>query len=318
MLNKLKSLRESAGMSQKELAEKVGVTQLQIQRIETNKRPASLPLAKLICAAIGRPLNAVFPGSAKALAAFDREQGQGHHPSTERYENLREVGIERDCRQHTLKILLRGHEKPMFFSLPAYEVDGIFSRVQEEESDTVEVTFMVFDTDDLRVAINLREVIFCHFLWDAGFMSGLPDDQAEIAQDDANPREKVQVFFSGNCTPTWFGPEAEDRTDNDDENRYFNTIFIRMDFGVQKHERLHFVDEDGESAFLRAGDIALLTVPLWIVDPDERIDADGPDEDDGAPPTTPSEGGMSPGAEHAGGKAPLMRKIVQLVPRSRA
>ncbi|NHZ93228.1 hypothetical protein F2P45_30080 [Massilia sp. CCM 8733] len=171
-------------------------------------------------------------------------------------------------------------------------MDGIFDRVQDEEDETEQLTFMVFDTDDLRVAINLREMVFCHLLWDAGFTFALSDKQVKIANDDDDPRESVQVFFSGECTPLLFGAESETCPKIENERSYFNTIFFSMTFGgIQRHQRLHFVDEDGESAFLRAGDVAMLTVPLWVLDPDERIYDDDLDEGDEGPTPMPAEGG---------------------------
>jgi hypothetical protein len=58
---------------------------------------------------------------------------------------------------------------------------------------------------------------------------------------------------------------------------------LKLGGGVQ--QRLHFVDEDGKSAFLRAGDIAMLTIPLWVLDPDERFYDDEPDENNDLPPS---------------------------------
>jgi hypothetical protein len=66
---------------------------------------------------------------------------------------------------------------------------------------------------------------------------------------------------------------------NDSERNYLNSIFDRLDIGgVQPNERLHIDDEDGESVFLRAGDISLLTAPLWVLEPSERGYDDQDDE----------------------------------------
>jgi len=47
----------------------------------------------------------------------------------------------------------------------------------------------------------------------------------------------------------------------------------------ERYERYRFTDVDGEDVFLRAGDIALLQVPLWVVNPD-LLDTDPADEED--------------------------------------
>jgi hypothetical protein len=45
---------------------------------------------------------------------------------------------------------------------------------------------------------------------------------------------------------------------------------------TEKHHRYYFTDENGEDVFLRAGDIGLLEVPHWVIEPEES-----PDEKEG-------------------------------------
>ena len=270
-------------MSRKDLADKIGATRLQIQRVESNKYPAPLDLARAICTAIDLPLNTVFPGAAKVLATFEKQQAEGKRVDSDRYEKLREVGIEGDTRRHTLKVLLRGHSEPVFFSILAHEVNRIFDAVQDETESSSEVNFIVFDTDKLRVAINLKMTMFCHFLWDADW--AIVSSAANTAIEDDDPRECVQIFFAENPAPTIINVEGEDEDDFENERNYVTHVFYRLDSGgTLEHERLHIVDEDGESAFLRAGDITLLTAPLWVLDPQEYDNVDDDDGDDESPP----------------------------------
>ena len=48
-LNKLREIRESKGLSQTELAERVGVAQSMIYQIENNIRPISIPILLSSC-----------------------------------------------------------------------------------------------------------------------------------------------------------------------------------------------------------------------------------------------------------------------------
>jgi DNA-binding XRE family transcriptional regulator len=268
MANNVKKLRERAGASTNQLAEKVGASPLQVQRIEANRCPAPLELAMRLSAALDTPINRVFPGAAKVLAALDEElAARPTRVSREMYAKLRDVGLEGDARQHTLKILLRGHQEPMFFDILPHEVERIFGAVQ---SETTEPSFIVFDTNILRIAISLKATMFCHFLWDAesGILGESPPPEAILDEDD--PRESVQVYFGENAVPVTLGVEAENGDNIDDERNYLNSIFGLLESDVPPHERLHVVDEDGESAFLRAGDVTLITAPLWVLHPDER------------------------------------------------
>jgi hypothetical protein len=115
----------------------------------------------------------------------------------------------------------------------------------------------------------VKATMFCHFLWDAE--SGpVVESPSEIAPDEDDPREAVQVYFGGNAVPVTLGVEGENGGNIDDERNYLNTIFGMLENDMEPHERLHVVDEDGESAFLRVGDVTLITAPLWVLHPDER------------------------------------------------
>jgi transcriptional regulator with XRE-family HTH domain len=275
MANNLRKLRMKAGLSIGQLASTVGSTALEIQRIESNQHPADIELARAMSAALDQPIQAIFPGASRAIATFVKELEGPTHVSAETYELLREVGLEGDTRRHTFKVLLRGHQRAMSFDISAAEADGLFGMVQDETKGD-EAAFIVFDSDRLRVAMNLRAVVFCHFLWDPNIGTII---RSEAPEDDEDLFNAVHVYFDQSVEPTVIGAEAEDGRAGSDRS-YLNRVFVQLSCGMaQPHHRLHVVDEDGESAFLRVGDISVLTAPLWLLDPDERVD-DEDDEDD--------------------------------------
>jgi transcriptional regulator with XRE-family HTH domain len=256
----------------------VGANQLQVRRIESNKHPASLSLAKAICEALRVPLDTAFPGAGDAVAAFKKELDKPMHVSWETFARLREVGLEGDVRRHTLKVLLSGHDLPFFFPLAPFEASRLFDAVQEEELGTTVASFIIFDSDSLRVAINLKAASLIHFLWDADI--GKVIKAEENGEDGDSPAQAVHVYFGARTTPFILIADTEDCDAIDIEQNYLNNAFDMLQDGMQMHEQLHIVDEDGESAFLRVGDITMLTAPLWLLDPDERIDELDDEDDD--------------------------------------
>lgn len=274
MTNNVKNLRLNLGLSRKGIAEKVGTSQRQIQRIESGKQAAKLHLATAICEVLDKPIDTVFPGAGKALTLLDSETKSSKFIPDAAFEKLREVGIEADIRRYSLKLLLRGHQEPLRFAISANEVDRLFRVVQDEANSDSELSFMVFDSDDLRVAINLRAAMFCQFLWDVDFGVVAPAKDDDAEEDDAEDEsEMVEVFFAENREPMLIDAEGENGNDIDDEHNYLNIIFYVLDMGgVSPHERLHVRDLNGESIFMRAGDITLLKVPLRVLDPGEYFD----------------------------------------------
>lgn len=44
-------------------------------------------------------------------------------------------------------------------------------------------------------------------------------------------------------------------------------VLYDLEMGCPNARRIHLVDEDGESIFIRAGNLAMLDIPLWVLEP---------------------------------------------------
>lgn len=265
MGNNVRQIRKALGWSQKKLAELVGTSQQQIQRIESGMTEARVALAVDICEAVGKPIETVFP---MAKSTLERIQHEIHSsrllPSDELLDEACVFGIEADLRLWHFKFLLRGHREPILIRISARDKRRLFSLVQSEISDLSKAQFLVFDSVDYCVGLALREVIWCQFLFD--YSSSEDDRPIEEASE-------VRVFFCGVNAPTYFGVNADSGSpsDEDDEGE-FRHIFFMMELDTEVSDRFHFTDVDGESVFFRIGDIALLQVPLWVIEPEEYSD----------------------------------------------
>jgi DNA-binding XRE family transcriptional regulator len=266
MENNLRKLREAAGMSPAELAALVGSTAIDIHRIEHNRLLAPVNLALGVSKVLKKSVEAVFPGTKEALSLFENELKRPGLPSQQAFRALREVGLEGDTRQHRLQVLLRGHRKTMLFPLEARDADRLFSVVQKEKANG-EAQFICFDSAGLSVAINLARLVYVHFLWEAPFVKILPTGNRDNEED---PNEVIRIFVDQDNDPIILQAEPENGSDFEDEQNYLNDVFLNLDSGFKEpHERVHIVDDAGESAFFRVGDIALMTAPLWVLYRDE-------------------------------------------------
>lgn len=265
-MNKVKSIRTKLGLTQRALADLVGTSQQQIQRIESGQIAARLTLAADIAAALNKPLNVVFPGSmgalAKAVGALDTSV---QLPSDEDLEQLHQTGVEWDSAEHCLKVWLQGHTEAIYFPISPQEKRRLFKVIQNEMDDRELTSFVVFDSWDKRIAINLAKLAACQFLFEPMVGVNEPDSSAVSEPLD---KEHVFVFQTGAALPMKFEPEI-DRAVDDDEDAMgdFRNILFRLELNPAPSDRLHFQDVDGESVFLRVGNLALLSVPFWVVDP---------------------------------------------------
>src|SRR5258705_10169790 len=101
--NRIWHLRKARDLTQRVLAEKVGTSQQQIQRIEAGVIAVRLDLAVKIANALGTRLGDVFPKLAKA----EKKRGRRKAPAAQVNQELSNAGIDPDPRHWTVKFFTR-------------------------------------------------------------------------------------------------------------------------------------------------------------------------------------------------------------------
>lgn len=265
MENRVKKYRQAMKLSQKRLAELVGTSQQQIQRLETGSAPVRLDIGANISKALQQPLNVLFPGSEKALKKAAEERKSSRHLELDSWDAVRKSGLEPDPRVWTVKIGLRGYEDPLFFTdVPATDKARLFELIQGEEDTDPEVApFVVFDSAERRVAINLRELSYCHFLFDPSDRIVVSEEPTRTDGDDE--RDSALVYPTGGGEPLRLNLDIDEEFDG--EMGMCSGVLYDLEMGCPNARRIHLVDEDGESIFIRAGNLAMLDIPLWVLEP---------------------------------------------------
>ncbi|PLX86309.1 MAG: hypothetical protein C0617_01650 [Desulfuromonas sp.] len=254
--NKIREFRKEKGFTQAQLAGAVGTSQQQIQRIETGKQSVRFELAVKICEALGREMVKVFPESkrpiAKVLSAIDpferlmMDEGLG--------EDMGKAGIEMDPRVFRFKYRLRGGAEGEL-PLSAKENSFLWKKIQ---SDDMSTPFVVFSAYNKMVALNRRHLLYCHFLWDSPCY-------------EANEEEfyGLNVYLNDSKHGLSFRVDAdEDNPEDEEDDGQIGDMLFMLETNVEENYMISFIDEDGERAFFRAMDVAMVEVPLWIIDPD--------------------------------------------------
>ena len=266
MGNNVKRHRTAQRMSQRELAGLSATSQQQIQRIESNKQAANIELAMRISEALGKNLNSVFPGASRGLISVAREI-DAHLVPREGWDELRKSGIEGDPTSHTIAVTLNGHQHPISFQITAGEVRRLFQAIQEEGGD-MGVPCVAFDSNARLVAVNFQDLAVCSFTWD---IEPPTSEQTEL--------ESLRVHLAGSTQPILLEVESDDGSPDDpDDPGQLRTLISIIQNNPEPNERFWIDQGAGEGAFLRAGNIALLEVPLYLIDPDYPVQGDEDDE----------------------------------------
>lgn len=265
MQNKIKELRTKLSITQRELADMVGTSQQQIQRIETGKVAAKLGLAQAISAVLKKPLSAVFPDSDKLLKKL-RNQGSR---SDDELENIAANGIEMDGCIWTVKLWLRGQQDYLLLPISPADKRRFYSHFQESVVPDREL-FFVFDSEQHRYALNAREVIFHQFLFD-GF-TPVPDDEDSDGSEGSYGNVHITMVNGGPVIGLYCEPEVSDDDEIDDIGQ-LNAFFDILESEPESTERYQLTDIDGEDAFIRIGSIAMVRIDLDALESVEEDDA---------------------------------------------
>jgi transcriptional regulator with XRE-family HTH domain len=261
--NRIKQLRSKKGLTQRELAAAAETSQQQIQRIESGVQAARFDIAVRICAALGAPMEKVFPGTKNTLR---KSAAKGNSISDllrdeHALEELSEAGIEASGEVYAIKFLLRSGFMGIN-EISGQERKRLWTVVQD--GDDLH-NFVIFDTHSERVALNLKHLVFSQFLFDP--ISTKDDDTESTAQ-------KLMVYTSVQRAPLEFGvdPDTEDLNDVDnglaeDENAQLQSFIDSISMSTDENNVFSFMDEDGERAFFRAADVSMVTVPLSYIEP---------------------------------------------------
>ena len=287
MSNSIKSIRLAKKLTQEQLAKLVGTSQQQIQRIETGAIAARLDIVMKLGQALGESVNSLFPGSDKALNKMRIERKNSKYLELDSWSDVRSVGVEPDARIWSLKIGIAGYIDPfLFYDVPAADKNRVFSNLQFEENLSVGTSFVVFDSATHRIAIKVRELTYCHFLFDAP-----PRQSVSLAENPANPanpanpedeqdeedeedddgdydsQTSASIYVIGGGAPLVLTLN-EDRPESADleEMGQCQTAFYELDTECEPTHKIFLTDADGEEILIRAGNLALFMVPLQLLD----------------------------------------------------
>lgn len=265
MQNKIKELRTQLSITQRELADMVGTSQQQIQRIETGKVAAKLGLAQAISAVLKKPLSAVFPDSGKLLKNLRNQSSR----SDDELENIAANGIEMDGCIWTVKLWLRGQQDYLLLPISPADKRRFYSHFQESVVPDREL-FFVFDSEQHRYALNAREVIFHQFLFD-GF-TPVPDDEGSDGSEGSYGNVHITMVNGGPVIGLCCEPEVSEDDEIDDIGQ-LNTFFDILESEPESTERYQLTDIDGEDAFIRIGSVAMVRIDLDALESVEEDDA---------------------------------------------
>jgi transcriptional regulator with XRE-family HTH domain len=279
MENRIRQIREKVGLSQQALAELVGTSQQQIARIETGTQSVKLDLALRIALALKSDLGRVFPGTASLVGRGKSRKSRSElvelHYDAEALRKFDSAGVDLDPATWVLQLRMRGRIN-LGFVVSTADAVRLRRNIYNPDPST---PFFIFNSSQVAVALNLNHLFHYYELWDKHTPADWHDPDIST--------EQVSVYLSDSRKPIRLDVEVDEGfPDEEDERGQLRGILTMLQLSVEPGEFISFMDEDGEHAFFRAEEIAIMTIPLRDLDArlnDALLDAEYGTEDDDGP-----------------------------------
>ena len=259
--NRIKEIRTRKKLTQKELADAAGTSQQQIQRIEAGVQEVRFDLAARVSEALGEPLEKVFPTTALPLRRAKKKHSSAWDIVADQTsaDELERAGLDMDASQWTFVYRLRGGACGRL-PVGRRERDRLWSMAHQNGKSE----FIVLDKVASRVALNQEHLIFCQFLFD------LPSHVETTEEEERSAGYSLDVVLSDSAEVHNFRvePDEVDLDEEDDPDPMsvqLQDVFFHLE--NDSDLRVKFQDMDGETAFFRTSDVAMISVDLEAVEP---------------------------------------------------
>ena len=275
MENRIRVLREQRKLSQKRLAELVGTSQQQIQRIETGMRSVQFDLSLRICEALETSLQTVFPETRKAVALARKHGKSLNAMRTDRNfsKGMERVGVDMDSHTWYFRYRLRGGAEGVF-PVSGSESNQLWHALHRNDPDHY---FVVFDSEETRVVLNLNHLTYGHIVWEVPGLAPVEEDNGGWdALGMGLERDSLSVYLADSPKPLYFSVEPDEPLEGDpmEDEGQFRLLVRLAELGLQEDtdEVISFWGDEGDTAFFRASDVAMIKIPLPVLYPDSWED----------------------------------------------
>jgi len=178
-------------------------------------------------------------------------------------DDMKNAGMDMDSRKWFFSYSLRGGKEGSF-SISGILIDRLFKAVQRRPANQ---PFVVFDSDSKRIIINLDHLIYCQFLFEK---PELENENDEI--EDSEYAINVYTIdrpnsFDFDVDPDEFDIDTVEGETAELENVQFQKIVYETEKFGYDNDAIMFTDSDGETAFFRTRDVAMMEIPIEVVEP---------------------------------------------------
>lgn len=257
--NRIAEFRRKAELTTLTLARKAGITELELLRAELAWLPLRLPEAAHLAAVLAKPLDAVFPEIRKHTKARGDDLAGALVKlvnSEKAVRALADSGLDVDYKYSLVRFGLGSGATPTFH-ITGGDRSRFWNAVQEIDEEGSE--FFVFNTDGAAVMVNLARVSYSELFFETQRVPDLGEQGPAL--------DEIVVHFTSGAAPLRIQPEPDEdeAADETEDEGLLRTMLFIAEAHVDPYQVFPITDCNGETTFLLARDVAMLTIPEWAV-----------------------------------------------------
>lgn len=274
-MSNIKDVRKAMGLTQKQLADLVGTSQQQIQRIEAGTSLPSMKLAYLLVSALNEPLEKLFPAQFKAAMKVAKRTERDNSYDDDDLEEAADGGFELDDRIWHFKAFVTGRSAPLIIQVDPREQRRVFRELLKHELEKKNDFIAVYGQVEV-VLLNKKLIEHAEFLHDRNYSGWMPEP-TDNRPGKCNAHDLVIEFTSGSTRAISIGSQLIASPEGQEQDSTLKNVVHDLVHGlVDQCERIILTDDDGEDCVLRPASMSVVHVPYGAVfyqeDPEDYED----------------------------------------------
>ena len=185
------------------------------------------------------------------------------------------AGVDMDTNTWHFRYRLRGGAEGVL-PVSGSECNNLWHALHRGDPDHY---FVVFDSDEIQVVLNLNNLMYGHIVWEVpGIVADKEGNGVWNALGMGLQGDPVSVYLTDSPKPLYFSVEPDEPFEGDpmDDEGEFRQLVRLAELGLQEDadEVISFSGDEGDTAFFRASDVAMIKMPLTVLYPDPWEDGE--------------------------------------------
>ena len=191
---------------------------------------------------------------------------------------MEKAGVDMDPHTWYFRFRLRGGAEGVL-PVSGLESNQLWDALHRNDPDHY---FVGFNSEKTQVVLNLNHLIYGHIVWEVPALKLAEEDNRDWdALGWGLEEDPLSVYLADAPKPLYLAVEPDEPLEGDpmEDEGQFRQLVRLAESALQEEtdEVISFEGDEGDTAFLRASDVAMIKIPLTVLYPDPWEDEEETD-----------------------------------------